>query len=493
MGNPGLWTRVLVGLLAAVLVPTLVVAIALGLAGGFLAQADPFLLAIAILAAILLWAAILATVYTRLLTDELRTFRDLAERGEPADATEQGSAYHRVAGALDERNRQVATLARGTGSVPIDDDPRRVVDVLVDLVRSVTGDPTWSFAILATGDEAVLPSGVYGGLSDESSPSEIGDLERWASVTLADSEAPAARLEGPWGAFMAVDVRVSERLHGLLLSPWEGRAAPAQAELAILTVVGQTVGTALEHSMLYARVRTQAEELERLAAVQADFLRGVTHDLQTPLTSIGALATELRAEPAMPAAADADLDTIAHQAERLRRMVGQLLVASRLEAGAFTPQVEVFAPRPLVERVWSALRADRPFELSVDGPPYLAVGDPDRVEQVLWALLDNAVKYSPAGSPIDVMVAAGDGTVRIAVRDQGTGMDETTQRSAFEQFYRSETARRLAPDGSGIGLYAARGMMEAMDGGIEIASRLGGGTTMTLTIPGEPAEAEAAG
>jgi two-component system OmpR family sensor kinase len=88
-----------------------------------------------------------------------------------------------------------------------------------------------------------------------------------------------------------------------------------------------------------------------------------------------------------------------------------------------------------------------------------------------------------------VTVGASDGSVRIAIRDEGAGMDEATQRNAFEQFYRSDTARRLAPDGSGIGLYAARGMMEAMGGGISIASRLGSGTTMTLTIPGERAEA----
>ena len=489
MGNPGLWTRVLVGLLVAVLVPTLAVAGALLLAGEFLTEADPFLLAIAILAAILLWATILAVVYTRALADEIRSFRDLAERGEPSDVAEQGSAYHRVAGALDERNRQVATLARGTAAVPIDAEPGRVVSALVDLVRSVMGDPTWSFAILATDAEALLPPGVHGGLDETDGSTPIGDLERWASVSLAEAQTPAARLDGPWGAFMAVDVRASDRLNGILLSPWEGRPAPAQAEVALLTVVGQTVASALEHSVLYARVRGQAEELQRLAAVQADFLRGVTHDLQTPLTSIGALATELRAAPDLPASADVDLDTIAHQAERLRRMVGQLLVASRLEAGAFTPQVEVFAAAPLVERVWGALRADRPFDLVVGGPPHLAVGDPDRVEQVLWAVLDNAVKYSPAGSPIAVSVDASDGLVRISVRDEGAGMDEATQRHAFEQFYRSDTARRLAPDGSGIGLYAARGIMEAMGGGISLDSRLGAGTAITLSLPGERADA----
>jgi signal transduction histidine kinase len=490
VGGTGLWTRVFIGLLIGVLVPTLFVVGALIVAESVLAEADPALVAVAVVGGVIAWAAILAVIYTRTLSEDLRSFRVLAERGEGTD-TELGGAFDRVAGALDERNRQVATLASGTGTVPIDDEPRRVVGALVDLVRSVMGDPTWSFAILTTHDPALLPPGVHGGLGEDADARPIGDLERWASVTLAGEEASAARLDGPWGAFMAVDVRISDRLNGVLLSPWEGRAEPAQAELALLALVGQTVGTALEHSILYARVRGQADELERMAAVQADFLRGVTHDLQTPLTSIGALATELRAAEGLPSSSESDLDTIAHQAERLRRMVSQLLVASRLEAGVLTPRVEVFAAPPLVERVWAALRADRPFELSVEGPPHLAVADPDRVEQVLWALLDNAVKYSPPRSPIAVTVSAGDEAVEIAVRDEGAGMDEATQAHAFEQFFRSDDARRLAPDGSGIGLYAARGLMEAMGGGLSIVSRMGGGTTMTLTLPAERAEAEA--
>ena len=127
--------------------------------------------------------------------------------------------------------------------------------------------------------------------------------------------------------------------------------------------MGQHASTALEHSLLYAQVQAQADELQRMARVQADFLRGVTHDLQTPLTSIAALATEIRADGRLADQARQDLDSITHQAERLRRMVSQLLVASRVEAGVVTTQQEVFAVEPLVQRTWDALRADRLFEL----------------------------------------------------------------------------------------------------------------------------------
>jgi signal transduction histidine kinase len=480
----GLWLRIFVALLLAVLPPILLLVGTLMLRGSLLREVDPNLVAILVVVGTILWAAILAVVFARTIAEDIRSFLSLAERGEMADP-ELGAAYQQMASTLDERNRQIATLAREASAVPIDEEPRRVLAALVSAVRLVMRDPTWRAAILDSQEAALLPPGVYLGTEDEGDAVEIGDLEQWASVSLGSA---AGRLEGPWGAFAVVGVSVSDRLRAILYAPWEGRSDPTAAEIAILTLVGQHFGTALEHSLLYARVRSQADELNRLAAIQADFLRGVTHDLQTPLTSIGALATELRADSAVPDAARVDLDTISHQAERLRRMVSQLLVASRLEAGVLTPQIEVFAVPPLIERTWAALRAARPFELTVEGPPHLAVGDPDRLEQVLWALLDNAVKYSPAESPISVHLSPSDGHVAVTVIDHGSGMDEETAARAFDQFYRSAQARKLAPDGSGVGLYAARGLIEAMGGSIAVESTLGTGCTVTIRLPAEPSE-----
>jgi signal transduction histidine kinase len=172
-------------------------------------------------------------------------------------------------------------------------------------------------------------------------------------------------------------------------------------------------------------------------------------------------------------------------------MVSQLLAVSRLEAGALTPSQEVFRAEPLVRRTWEALRADRALELSSEGPDHLVVGDPDRLEQVLWAVLDNAVKYSPAGSGVRVRLAArqeaGRTVSEISISDEGAGMDAATAERAFEQFYRAPDARRLAPDGSGVGLYAARGLVRAMGGEMTLESRLGAGTTVRMVLPAESA------
>jgi signal transduction histidine kinase len=480
-----LWLRVFVGLLLAVLPPILLLLVGMLLTESVFHRENANLVAVVVFFGALAWAAILAVVFTGGLADEFRSFLSIAERG-PTASTEPGIAVQQLASSLEERNRQVASLAQQSSLVPIDDEPRAVVASLVSAVRVVLRDPTWRCAVLASDQPELLPPAVYHGTDDPEPPTPIGDMERWASVS--EAEQPARRIEGPWGAFTVVDVAVSERMRAVLYAPWEGRPEPTPAEIGLLSLVGQHAGTALEHSLLYAQVRRQADELNRLAAIQADFLRGVTHDLQTPLTSIGALATELHANEQVPASARGDLESISHQAERLRRMVSQLLVASRLEAGVVTPRQEVFAVPPLVERTWRALRADRPFSLDVEGPSHLAVADPDRLEQVLWAVLDNAVKYSAAGSAIGVRIAPEGARLAIAVRDTGSGMDEATRAHAFDQFYRSAQARRLAPDGSGVGLYAAHGLMELMGGSIAIDSELGRGTTVTLRIPAEPAE-----
>ncbi|MDQ4034403.1 MAG: HAMP domain-containing histidine kinase [Chloroflexota bacterium] len=487
MPRAGLWLRVFLGLLVAVLPALLLLVGALLLAETVLIGIEPDFIAIAVVVGSVVWAALLGVVYARGLGEDLRALLALAEQGRRTDR-ESGDTYQQLATSLDERNRQVAALAREANLVPIDDEPRQVVAAVVSAVRSVMRDPTWRCAVLASEDEQLLPAGIYQGMEDGGPNQPVGELERWAAVAAAD--VPAGRIEGPWGAFAVIDVAVSDRVRAILYAPWEGRLQPTPAEIDFLTLVGQHAGTALEHSLLYARVRSQADELNRLAAIQADFLRGVTHDLQTPLTSIGALATELRADVAVPDRARADLDSITHQAERLRRMVGQLLVASRLEAGVFAPQQEVFAVRPLIERSWAALRADRRFELEVEGAPHLAIADPDRLEQVLWAVFDNAVKYSPADSAVRVNVKPEGGHLSIAVRDEGIGMDESTRQRAFDQFYRADDARRLAPDGSGVGLYAASGLMTAMGGSLTVDSELGHGTALTLRIPAEPSEAD---
>lgn len=464
----------------AIVPPILLLAAALTF-GDILTALGPPASAILLVAGAVAWAAVLSVVFARALDDELRNLVAVAERGR-GNAEGLMPAQVQLTRVIEERNRQVSELAARIREIPIDDEPRRVLSSVVAAVRTVTGDATWRCAVLSDVDAELLPRGSYASAED-AEPDPIADLEQWVSGAIGTGF--VERADGPWGSFLLVNVSVSDRTRAVLYAPWEGRPDPSDADRALLTLVGQHAAIAIQHALLYARVRRQADELDRLAVVQRDFLRGVTHDLQTPLTSIGGLAAELRTDASLPSNVSGDLDTIVYQAERLRRMVGQLLVASRVEAGSVDPQSDVFAAQPVVERTWRALRADRPFSLVVHGDPHLVVADEDRLEQVLWAVLDNAVKYSPPGAPITVLIESADSEQSITVTDVGSGMGGSALAHAFDQFYRAPSARAMAPNGSGIGLYAARGLMQAMRGDIHLNSALGRGTSVKLTLPAE--------
>jgi signal transduction histidine kinase len=490
IGRPSL--RLLAVLLSAALPPLIAFGVVTLAQPTWMERVGGVLAVLILASAALLWIALIAVAAARPMANDARSIAALAERGMASTGDGLSSAQRRLATTLEDRNRQISDLADLIRAAPISKDATAVAHAMVAGARQVTGDPTWLLAILRVPETRDLEPGVYGP-SAESPPGTLDEVHRWAAT--AEGRGPAPRdarlVAGPWGAFTVVDVAAGDELRAVLLAPWEGRPDPSPAELNLFGLIGQHAATALEHALLYTRLRVQTEELNRMAAVQTDFLRGITHDLQTPLTSIRAVASELQQSDGVDKTARTDLETIAQQADRLRRMVGQLLAVSRLEVGALTPVQEILRVAPIVRRTWDALRAgEHHLVLEEDGPPHLVVADADRLEQVLWALLDNAVKYSPTGSTIRVHLAlvqagAGDRVSEIAIRDQGVGMDPTTQANAFEQFFRSADARRLVPDGSGIGLYAARGLVEAMGGGISIESEPKGGTTVRLTLPAE--------
>lgn len=501
-GRPSL--RLLAALLLAALPPLLGLAVVVVAVPAWIATVGGGAVVLATVAIGVLWAALVAVLAARPLAGEARSLATLAERGVASGRAAESAlgedglsgVQRRLVTTLEDRNRQISELAALVRSAPISDDARAVACAMVAGARRATGDPTWLLAVLRVDDGGDLRPGVYG--PDPDAPREaLADVHLWASTAEpAEGANRGARLvAGPWGAFVVVDVAAGDELRATLLAPWEGRPEPSPADLNLFGLIGQHAATAVEHALLYTRVREQASELKRMAAVQTDFLRGITHDLQTPLTSIRALASELQGSDELDAAARIDLETIAHQADRLRRMVGQLLVVSRLEVGELTPRQEVFRAAPLVRRTWDALRdTAHGFVLEEAGPGHLVVADADRLEQVLWALMDNAVKYSPAGSQVTARIvghpaSGGRGLEsEITITDEGPGMDATTAGRAFEQFFRSDEARRLVPDGSGIGLYAARGLVEAMGGKIRVAAAPAGGTAIVLTLPAELAD-----
>ena len=283
------------------------------------------------------------------------------------------------------------------------------------------------------------------------------------------------------------DVRAGGETLGLLTGHLPATRAWERADQDLLDLFASEVGVALRNAELFGQIESQNARLLELDATKDEFLRGVSHNLQTPLTSIRAYVEQLRAA-SDEAVADHRLAIVAEQADRLTRLVRQLLTVTRLEAGVLRPEAEVVAMGPRVRRAWEALNADGvTFKLHDAAPGWLAVGDPDQIDQVLWALLDNAVKYGGREGKVEVEVGADDAPnqVLVTIVDHGPGVPDADRERLFTRFTRG--AAQGSGDGTGLGLYVSRQLMRTMGGDLWLErSGEGFGAAFTLALPGEP-------
>jgi signal transduction histidine kinase/HAMP domain-containing protein len=259
-----------------------------------------------------------------------------------------------------------------------------------------------------------------------------------------------------------------------------------RADQDLLDLFAIEIGGAIRNAQLYARVEDQNRQLLDLDRAKDDFLRGVSHNLQTPLASIRGYAAQLQDKQP-----DRRLEIITEQADRLSRMVRQLLTVSRIESGALRSRQDVFAVAPRIRRTWEALGiADVPFTLEDGARGWLALGDPDQLDQVLWALLDNAAVYG-GRTAVDVAVTLDEGAsaLRIDIADHGPGIAEDDRERLFRRFERG--AQRPTGEGSGLGLYVSRELCRAMGGDLELAPAVPGwGAVFSVSLPAEaPVEA----
>jgi signal transduction histidine kinase/HAMP domain-containing protein len=279
-------------------------------------------------------------------------------------------------------------------------------------------------------------------------------------------------------------MRVGSDEVGVLLGWLPATRAWARADHDLFEVFASEVGVALRNAQLFARVEAQNAQLVALHAAKDDFLRGVSHNLQSPLTSIRAYADQLARE-----APDRRLDIIAEQSVRLSRMVRQLLTVTRLESGAIKPQSEVINVAARTRKAWEALgAAGVDFELDDRSDGWLAIADPDQLDQVLWALLDNAVKYGGAGDVTAIVAAEpGDGRLRLTITDSGPGVSEEDRPRLFGRFVRGEDSEE-ADGGSGLGLYVSRELCRAMGGDLVLEpAEEGCGAAFSVTLPADAA------
>jgi signal transduction histidine kinase len=241
-----------------------------------------------------------------------------------------------------------------------------------------------------------------------------------------------------------------------------------------------------EVGQLATAFNRMSQELENLETSRRDLVANVSHELKTPITAIRAHLENLldgveRPEPET-------LQVMLAQSERLGRLVEQLLDLSKLESGDVPLRREPVPLGPVVREVLSEIdvaRADRDIDVRSDVPDDLPVIDADRerVHQVLFNLVDNAVRFTPDGGAVTIEAHRENGSVEVSVADTGVGIPEEALPRLFERFYRVDPSRSREDGGTGIGLAIARSVVEAHGGTISAASEPGQGSVFTFDLP----------
>jgi PAS domain S-box-containing protein len=225
-----------------------------------------------------------------------------------------------------------------------------------------------------------------------------------------------------------------------------------------------------------------------LEAAKSDFIATLSHELRTPMTAVlGAAKTLLRDDIALtPERRQQLLEMIGAQGTRLTQITEEVLLANRLDRGDLRFDSERVDLSQLVRHAVETMRHDAPDSISLSAATNgsaEAIGDRDRIEQVLVNLIDNAVKYSPDGGEVVVSTVPAAASVRVEVADQGIGIPPAEQEAVFEKFYRGDPQHRAVPGGTGLGLYICRELVQRMGGTIGVRSRPGGGSTFWFQLP----------
>jgi two-component system phosphate regulon sensor histidine kinase PhoR len=227
--------------------------------------------------------------------------------------------------------------------------------------------------------------------------------------------------------------------------------------------------------------------IRRLERVRRDFVSNVSHELRTPVSALrGAAETLLEGALEDRERARSFVDLIHRHAERLSRLIADLLDLSRLESGEVQLAPETvdlgLAARQVVEMLAEPARAKGLTVLqSISGLAVFA--DPRAVEQVLLNLLDNAVRYTPGGGRVTLSAAREDAAVRVSVVDTGPGIAPQHLPRLFERFYRVDAGRSREVGGTGLGLAIVKHLVEAMGGEVRVESALGVGSTFSFRLP----------
>ena len=253
-------------------------------------------------------------------------------------------------------------------------------------------------------------------------------------------------------------------------------------EIGVLTRTFNDMALQLEETL---------DDLKRSEQMRREFVANVSHELRTPITGVKSYAETLAADPDMPAdTRERFLNVILNESDRMTKIVQDLLTLSRFDAGSFEFSFDYFSFETSVRDVYNAVRMEAQahghvFIIELEpGIPRIR-GDKARVEQVLMNMVSNAIKYTKDGGRITIKAGVRGGEVWCSVKDNGIGIPKEDTQKVFDRFYRVDKARSRESGGTGLGLSIAQEIVVRHGGRIDLKSRMGHGTTITVWLPVE--------
>jgi two-component system sensor histidine kinase KdpD len=370
---------------------------------------------------------------------------------------------HRHAETAEERRREVERLYEFSQQLLLQEDLRSVARTTPSVVATVFGFR--AVALYVREDEGAY----YSDPRNELMP--LVDLKLVAN----QSETGASVRAG----LRVVPLALGMRSLGVLAMTG-GEYSPQVYE-----AIASLVAIALERAATLER-SSRLEASRQSERLRTALLDSVTHDLRTPLTAIRAAATTLASQSDLPEAERGELTTVVdEESARLDRLIGQAVEMAQLDAETVQIKAEPQDVRELIEMTVEEMRQllkDRPVLVQVAADVPRAPLDRALVHRVLRHLIENAVKYSPDGSPIELTAEKDEYRLRVTVADRGPGIEPGEQPFVFDKFFRGRK-QRSGSAGTGMGLAIVRAIVEAHGGGMELISETGKGSRFGFWLP----------
>jgi PAS domain S-box-containing protein len=318
--------------------------------------------------------------------------------------------------------------------------------------------------------------------------------ELLAAVASGPEHLELLRRVAPWSALVVPLEADQQTVGAITFGTTRSMRVYEEEDLALGAELARRASAGLDAARLYALAQAERQRAEEASRAKDVFLATVSHELRTPLTAILGWARLLRSKRDDGASLERAISIIERNARAQAQLIDDILDVSRIIAGRLRLELRPLDLRTVVE---AALDAVRPaaeakgvaLEAESGGEPVTLLGDADRLQQAVWNLLTNAVKFTPPGGRVDLTVAREDGQVSIQVRDTGQGIGPEFLPHVFERFRQADGGSTRRHGGLGLGLAIVRHILELHGGTATVASPgQGQGSTFTLGLPLEGAE-----